>query len=198
MKNIFELCENYTDSESFKEEIERYFKFTDKTYILDNIAHNPKNYEDWFEIFYSRSNEARETKKQIRLIDIKDVEDIKGSLSRLLESYRYNTGLNFISGISRLILNDYDNQDGKMRLESAFQDISNYDEKMKLEILDMTLNLKHLFDEDNIMELSKLLCENYPEHTINIYEKLKDSYSLNINLEDSLKKLKNIGGWISW
>lgn len=197
IKNIYELCENFTDGETFKNEIEKYFKFTDKSYILDSIAQNPRDYIIWFDIFYNTVSGTYDINKKRRLIDKKEVEDIKGSISRLLESYRYNTGLNFISGIVRLILDDYENQDGKTRLESAFQQIVDYDQESKLSILDMTLKLKYLFSEKATIELSKLLCEYYPDKVIKIYDEFNDSYSLGITLEDSLNKLKSIGVWFS-
>lgn len=197
IKNILELCENFTDGETFKSEIEKYFKMTDKSLILDGIAQNPKDYELWFDMFFDTINGSNNSIKKKRLIDKKEVEDIKSSISRLLESYRYNTGFNYISGICRLILDDYENQDGRNRLELAFQQLMEYDEESKINILNNTLTLRHLFSENNTIELSKLLCEYYPGKSIKIYQELNDSHSLGITLEDSLNKLKSIGGLFS-
>lgn len=80
IKNVMELCENFKDSESFREELEKYFKFTETKYILDYIAHNPENYKNWFQVFYEANG---------RLIGKKEARDIKANLTRLLESYRY-------------------------------------------------------------------------------------------------------------
>lgn len=197
IKNILELCEGFTDGETFKNDIEKYFKFTDKTIILESIAQQPLDYSSWFDIFYDTVKGTNDSTISKKLIDREAVEDIRGSINRLLESYRYNTGLNFISGICRLILNDYENQDGKKRLESAFQELMEYDDDSKIDILNNTLKLKSLLSEDNTIILSELLCEHYPDQPIRIYKELNDSHSLGITLEDSLNKLINIGGLFS-
>lgn len=41
LKTISDLCINLKDSDEFKGAIEAYFKFTETTFILDNIIHQP-------------------------------------------------------------------------------------------------------------------------------------------------------------
>ncbi|MGQ9855276.1 MAG: RecQ family ATP-dependent DNA helicase [Fervidobacterium sp.] len=190
IKNILELCENFRDSESFKEELENYFRFTETSYLLDHISHNPTNYKSWFQVFYK-------PKARNELIDKTDAENIKGSLSRLLENYRYNTGLNFVSGMIRLMINDFDNQDGRNRLESALEQIETYDEKVKSDIFEETLKLKRLFKNNKSrIELSKVLLYISPNQVERVYKELNDYYSLNLILKKSVGKLRRIGGLI--
>ena len=117
-----------------------------------------------------------------------------GSISRLLESYRYNTGLNYVSGMVRFLLNDFDNRDGRLRLESALKQISRYDEIEKVEILEKTLEICKESNIENKEDLSQLLCTYYPNMKIFIYGSLKDNYSLLLIIEESNKRLQKIGG----
>ncbi len=184
IKNVMELCENFKDSDSFREELERYFRFTETSYILDHIAQNPTDYEVWFQVFYKPNGE---------FINKNDAEEIKGSLTRLLESYRYNTGLNFISGMIRLMLNDFENQDGRPRMESALEQIKTYDEKVQRAIFQRILKLKDLFkDEYSKVELSKILLSILPTEVERVYKELGDYYSLSIILEEQLNRLKRM------
>ena len=181
IKTIADLCNNYKDSETFKSAIESYFKFDDDTYLLDDIAENPMQYEKWFEIFENEDGD----------IDKNKIQDIKGILGRFLESYRYNTGLNFISGIIRLLEDKYDDIDGEERLKNAFSKISSYDEIAKQEILDFSLKVGNQLNEKNKKNLSKILCENYQD-LLSIHEALEDEYSLMLILEKETNKLKEI------
>lgn len=179
IKTISDLCRTSEDGELFKKAIENHFKFDDDTYILDYVAENPTDYNRWFEAI--RNSKGEFNKEQIKAL--------KGTLGRFLESYRYNTGLNYISGIIRLILDDYDNMDGKQRLEDAFKSIRNYDENIKNEILIFSLDAGKLMDIKNRTYLSMLLCDNF-DNTLEIYESLKDDYSLGVIIEENNKKLE--------
>lgn len=197
IKNILELCDGYTDPDTFKEEIERYFRFSERSYLLDHIAQNPKDFASWIQVFYEVEEKEDKYGKLIeykRFVSKKELENIKGSISRLLESYRYNTGLNYVSGMVRFLLNDFDNRDGRLRLESALKQISRYDEIEKVEILEKTLEICKESNIENKEDLSQLLCTYYPNMKIFIYGSLKDNYSLLLIIEESNKRLQKIGG----
>ena len=187
MKTISQLCNEFKDGSEFKYAIERHFKFDDDTYILDNIAEKPTEYKKWFEII----------KNERGMIDKNKSENLKRSLGRFLESYRYNTGLNYISGIVRLILDDYNDLDGRQRLESAFKQIQSYEEKEKNEILEFSLHVGSELSDKNKLYLSELLCANYPDK-LKIYEGLGDEYSLMQIVDETNCKLKNIARMIKW
>lgn len=185
IKNISDTCRNFTDGESFKKVIENHFKFDDDTYLLDYIAENPTEYHNWFDILTPK----KETQSKIH------IENIKGTLGRFLESYRYNTGLNFISGITRLICDEFTNVDGKQRFESAFNQICEYDDYSRNEILDFCLKIGDSLAKENKMHLSKILCDNYKDK-LKIHEALEDNHSLKLMIEENNERLKNILGRI--
>ena len=75
----------------------------------------------------------------------------------------------------RFLLNEFDNRDGKPRLESALKQISTYDEKEKVKILEKTLEICKESKNENKEDLSHLLCTYYPTKKISIYDSLKDN-----------------------
>lgn len=185
IKNISDKCRNFTDGESFKKEIENYFKFDDDTYLLDYIAENPTEYHKWFEILTPKNKMPSDNY----------IESTKGTLARFLESYRYNTGLNFISGIVRLMSDDFVNVDGKQRFESAFNQINEYDDYTRNEILDFCLKIGNSLSMESKVHLSKILCDNY-KNKLKIHESLKDDYSLGLIIEENSERLKKVHGRI--
>lgn len=142
LKTLRDWCSEFVNnenfgSEDFKRRIDSYFVFSDTTFILQDIGENPTKYKNWFEAFYifEETNEIDENglkrKYKIHIPDIIDsqskmeeYEKLRDNISRFLESYRNNVGLNFLSGFVRLVLNDYEDTDGKERFESALESIS--------------------------------------------------------------------------
>ncbi|NBI06106.1 DEAD/DEAH box helicase [Senegalia massiliensis] len=195
IKNILELCDGYSDPSTFKEGIEKFFRFSEKSYLLDHIAQNPTDIESWFRIFYENGENIEEELEENKVILEKNkLQEIQGSLSRLLESYRYNTGLNYISGIVRFLLDEFDNQDGKYRLESALGQIDKYKKDEKQKILKRTLKIGKIAKKENKEDLSELLCEYYPNNIIDIYESLEDNFSLLKVIKNSKERIQKIGG----
>lgn len=197
LKGLRELCVNYDEENSnspeiFKKKLIAYFEINEVTIILQHIADNPTEYLKWFEVFHRRMRKADNTVTDLGIIDKKGFEDLKEKLKRFLESYRDNTGLNFISGFVRLYLNDYENSDGRIRFESALQQIKKYDEKNQKDILQELLPLKKLtFSQKNLLSESilKNLSSDYAEW---IYEMQGDNTSLNCILQKNLKKLTEV------
>lgn len=187
IKTISDTCRDFKDGETFKTAIENHFKFDDDTYLLDYIAENPMECNKWFDILTPKLKDETTINDYIK--------SIKGTLGRFLESYRYNTGLNFISGIIRLMSDEFNNVDGKQRLESAFNQISEYDDYTRNEILEFCLKIGNSLNIENKINLSKILCENY-EDKLRIHESLKDEHSLKLIINDMNKKLNVIYGRI--
>lgn len=273
IKNILELCDEYSEPDIFKARIESYFKFTEKTYMLDYIAQNPMDFINWFQIFYEeydtieneednitdheddediefeddeviefeydeyiqyenedelgydkdyiidfRENlrgefrikdkeilseniefeDEKTLKKVIKFVNKKDLQEIRGSVTRLLESYRYNTGLNFISGMVRLLLGEFENQDGRYRLDLAFKQIIKLDDNQKVEILENTLEIGKEGNGQAKESLSEFLLLYYPNQKIKVYNSLQDNYSLMKILGESNKTLQKVGGLFKW
>lgn len=121
LKNIYEACKNFEkvgfakQKIEFKKKLENYFKFNESSFILQHIAENSLEVEKWFEVFYVLETSNQSQIRIDKLIDKEELKKLQDNLSRFLESYADNIGLNFISGLVRLLNNDFDNSDGKKR-----------------------------------------------------------------------------------
>lgn len=189
IKNIIDLCNNYKDGDKFKAEIERYFKFSDKQFLLDEIAHNPTSVNNWLSVFFDDSLKGTDA-----LIDNQKVLDLDSTLARLLESYRYNEGLNWIVGLVKIIIGDYNHVNGKSRLISSFDRVRQYNYNDRETVIDNTLKIaKYYLDDSKKTILSETLCDFFPEHVVKINAVLNDEYSLRIGLEQGVNRLKSIG-----
>ncbi len=198
LKGIAELCRDYDESnpdessKTFKKNLVAYFEINDVTIILQHIADNPDDFQKWFEVFYKKMRKADNTVQHLGRIDKEEFTILKFKLQRFLESYRDNTGLNLISGFLRLVLGEYDDQDGKPRLESALKQINLYEKEIQFEILKNLFEARKLDKEQrNALSNSILNClsEDFADL---IYENLGDSRSLNLLLQKPLAKLKQL------
>lgn len=128
LKNIYENCDDFTSgkitNEEFKQRLENYFKFSEASYLLQHIAENPSDFFKWFEVFY----QLEDNEISNELINWEQRQSLLANLSRFLESYEYNTGLDFVSGVLRLLIDDFDNADGKVRFESSFKKILKFEQ----------------------------------------------------------------------
>lgn len=180
LKTLSDWCSEFVDSESFKERIDSYFIFSETTFVLQHIAENTKDYEKWFEVLLSNNQFPNTT----------EFAKLKDSISRFLESYRNNLGLNFISGFVRLALNEFDDSDGKERFESALSTVK-HTFKMD-EQLDVVYRLKIIgknLTEVQKVKLSKSISIYYPE----LLEELAEYYDLAYLLNDIyITKLQEI------
>lgn len=194
LKNIYENCCVFANGEitsvEFKTRLENYFKFSRSSYILQHIAENPKDFEKWFEVFYQIDKSVVSNK----FIDRRQQESLRDNLSRFLESYMDNTGLYLISGLSRLLLDDFDNADGRERFETAIEQIKNYEVNDKGLIIKQILKIGQELNGTNKYHLAKSLYKfiNNQEFLLRIYKSLGDSFSIRTFLEQANKRLKTI------
>lgn len=193
LKTLKELCDNFekNGSENFKRTIDNYFRITDTTFIFQHISENPRDFKRWFEVFYiGRDLVKQEEGVYIpEIIDIKnkqqEFERLRDSLSRFLESYKDNVGLNTISGLIRLSLNDYENQDGKSRFENALAYIkTTFPQTDQLEIIKYLKEFGNFLSENNKENLCFSIVKFYP----NLLEELADYYGLFYLLDDTISK----------
>ena len=122
-----------------------------------------------------------------------EFEKLKDSISRFLESYRNNVGLNFVSGFVRLALNEYEDSDGKERFESALSSIKEtFTQEQQKDFLNRLKVLgKHLTEEQK-MELSQSISRYYPEMLEELAEYYDLAYLLNDVYTEKLKELKKL------
>ena len=190
LKSLLDACDNFKNSDDFKEHINQHFAINDESALLGIVAENPLNYELWFTIFDSKPEWAGSTER---------LAGIKAVLNRLFESNRYNIGLNFISGLIMLILGDFHAVDGRDRMSQALAD-------MKMHIPDITPVLykmfegmkPYAFDPSQNDLLGEILIEHYPEQAELIYENLQDTSSLTLLLKFAASRIRSIGGSLEW
>jgi ATP-dependent DNA helicase RecQ len=183
LKTLSDWCSQFEDSESFKSRIDSYFIFTETTFILQHIAENPKEYEKWFDVLTTNSQFPNET----------ELKKLKDSISRFLESYRNNLGLNFLSGFVRLALNEYQDSDGKERFESAIDTIKRTFAIEDQEILmEKLIFLGRNLNDDLKMELCQSISKFYPEKLEQLAEYYDLAYLLNDVYSQKLSELKKL------
>jgi ATP-dependent DNA helicase RecQ len=189
IKTVYDQCKkNESNPGALKQFMESYFKFSEESYVFDHIAENPRDYANWFTAFYDIKGS---------MISNEKLGEITASLRRFLESFRNNTGLNFISGITHLLTDDYENDDGRTRFEMAIKSLNAYEESQRQEILNNIFRLSSYMNDKNKENLSEVLINEFPDKTLDIYHHVKDNYSLNHVLNQSIKKIRKIRGGIS-
>ena len=200
LKTIYENCCEFSEGnipkEEFKARLENYFKFTQSSYILQHIADKPKDFERWFNVFYQiDENQNRVTDE---FLSSRQRQALRDNLSRFLESYMYNPGLDLISGLLRLWLGDYENVDGRQRLESSLRVIQHFQEEEIDFILSQILKIgKELTNKNkNSLAESLFLFFNDELFLHKIQEELKDTFSMVAIVENANKRLESINNKI--
>lgn len=194
LKNIYENCSDLTSKKItgaiFKERIENYFKFTETTNLLQHVAEYPKAFNNWFDVFYQISNNKQTT----QLITNKEQEALKDNLSRILESYMYSPGLDIISGLTRLMLDDYENLDGRQRFEGSLEFIKKVNKEEQNLIIDKILKIGTTLDSKNKNLMSESMCKyfNTPDILIKMAKSLGDTTSYINYIKSCNTRLKSI------
>lgn len=183
LKTLSDWCTQFEDSESFKSRIDSYFIFTETTFILQHIAENPKEFEKWFDVLTTNNQFPNE-------VEFKKLRD---SISRFLESYRNNLGLNFLSGFVRLALNEYQDSDGKERFESALETIKQtFSKSEQDDFLNRLMILGKSLNEEQKMELCQSISKFFPEKLEQLAEYYDLAYLLNDVYAQKLTELKKL------
>ena len=209
LKTLSDWCIDFNNSETFKQRIDNYFRVTETTSILQHIAEHPIEYKKWFDALYllEETNEKDENglklKTQVYIPQIEDTirrkkeyEKLRDSISRFLESYRNNIGLDFLSGFVRLALNEYENTDGKQRLESTLgvikHDNQTFSEDNQTDFFGRLKELGTYLTEEQKEKLCDSIVKYHPE----MLEELADYYDLPSLLcgmyEEGLNRIKQI------
>ena len=182
-KNILDWC-LLEDDERFRKNIENYFKHSDITILLDIISDNPYKYSLWFDLLFYEED------SQLKPIDKNKAVDILGSLTRYIESYQNNVGLNYLYSMLKLYLNELEESD-LSRLKNAFAKINVSNEKE--EILKNTMLFAKVFEDKRKDELSKYILAYCDIDAKDVFKVLEDRYSLLVALTNANQKLGKIG-----
>ena len=202
LKTLSDWCGQFQElgNERFKQRIDNYFRFTDTTFIFQYIGENPLNSLKWFDVFYrvDRDSEQNEIKFHIPEIADKSIrklefERLRDSLSRFLESYRNNTGLDFVSGIIRLFLGEYEDPDGRKRFESALREIKNsfFGDEQEI-IVNKLVSIGNHMPENSKENLCSSLMEIFPNRAEQLAGQLGLFYLLDDLITTRLQQLKSI------
>lgn len=195
LKNIYENCDDYISKkvtkEEFKQRLENYFKFSEASYLLQHIAENPTHFYRWFEVFYQINN----NKISNEIINWEQRQSLLANLSRFLESYEYNTGLDFISGVLRLLIDDFGNADGKDRFETSFKRIMKYEQEDFDFIFEKLLEIGSIMSRGSKNDLAVSLLTFFPDNPQilkKIQKKLGDEYTTGILLSGLTTRITKI------
>jgi ATP-dependent DNA helicase RecQ len=113
-------------------------------------------------------------------------ENLRDGISRFLEGYANNTGLNFLSGLVRLFIDEYMDSDGIDRFENALEGVkTKFNKGQQEDIINRLLELGLTLDEANKVNLCKSICELYPEKL----EYVAGYYDLDYLLQDRYEKM---------
>ena len=183
LKTLSDWCTEFEDSETFKQRIDSYFIFSETTFVLQHIAENPIDYEKWFEVLTTNNQFPNKI----------EFEKLKDSISRFLEGYRNNIGLNFLSGFIRLSLDEYKDSDGKTRFESALSSIkTTFNNKQQNDFLNRLKVIgKHLSEEQKV-ELCQSISKYYPHMLEELADYYDLAYLLNEVYSQKLNELKKL------
>jgi ATP-dependent DNA helicase RecQ len=194
LKTVYEHCgdlasKSITNAE-FKNRLEGYFKFNESTHLLNHLAENHTNLGRWLDLFFEE--EAAMNSREI--ISDDQIITIKEQLSRFLESYKDNICLNYLSGIMRLIDDQFDDTDGERRMALSLDKLRGKD-TIEIEILLRdTLELEPLFSMESKTRFSRLFYSKYPGEIYLrlINDRFADPYSSRMLIEPLVNQLDDV------
>jgi len=141
---------------------------------IDKIVNDLEEYSNWFKLF-----------------DVYDGEELKMMLARYLETDDNILSLNYISGILRLKLNEFDNADGKRRLLLAMNQIKYFKEQEIDDIIKLTL--EKLTDYEKEIYVNTIL-EWDEEYAYKLYRYIQNDSIYAKLIIDLANKVISIGG----
>ncbi len=169
MKTLYEQCEQYIDSNQFMTYISNYFS-NDPIYV--RLIDKNVSLKEWIEALKTHP------------------EKTKARIARLLESYDKIVPLNYVSGITRLRLDDFDNPDGKRRLNLALEEICKFSQTNRNYLLNETLSLLSKKHQEIFIECWLNYCN---EDASYIYENTNSPVCENYLIIDFVNELIKIG-----
>lgn len=194
LKTVYEHCSDLSlgeiDEKEFKDRLEGYFKFNESSQLLKHLAENNADIDNWLDVLFEEDDEGEGK----RIISNDKLSIIRDQLSRFLESYKDNICLNYLSGVIRLINDQFDDADGERRMSSTLERLKSYDDHDIKKLLRNTLRLKPLFSLESQTRFARLFHDKFPkeEHLLLINEKFGDPYSYSTLLEPIVSQLSTV------
>ncbi|MFU0832441.1 MAG: hypothetical protein ACFWUC_05810 [Oscillospiraceae bacterium] len=179
IKTIYDNCvANYNNPTEFVKTIENYFAVDEPSSAYSLMLNNSEQVAACFSLLKKWGSET-----------------MKQRIARDLESYENHMGLNFLSGLARLHLNEFDDPDGRPRLKRALNYLKirrDIGDAKKKEILVNMFRACQDWDMWERNTLAELVIQNFPEQLEVVYRELKDEYSgseLVLQFADKIQKV---------
>lgn len=169
MKTLYEQCEYFTTSDTFMSYIANYFS-NDPIYM--RLVDRNVKLKEWIDALKTHP------------------EKTKARIARLLESYDKIDALNYVSGITRLRLDEFDSTDGKRRLELALESISKYSTDKRTYLFDKTITLLNKTQKDLFIECWLIYCK---DDVFDIYQKTNSQVCENYLIINFTNEIIKIG-----
>lgn len=203
LKTVYEQCSDLAadkiSEEDFKSRLEGYFKFNESSQLLAHLAEHPDDTSAWLSVFFEEEPVA----ELPVIISPAKLATLKEQLSRFLESYKDNICLDYLSGIIRLTIDDFDDADGERRMAASLERLKQQGGQLVESLIRQTLLLKPLFSVDAQCRFARLIHEKFPESAFLelINAEFEDPYSyrqLLTPLLARLGKLTTVYKGIEW
>lgn len=186
LKTLADWCSDYQDSASFKRRLDSYFTFNESTFILQHVAEHSHDYSQWFAAFYSNK----------KFITKPEVKKLRDRLSRFLESYHNSPGLNFISGMVRALLGEFEDTDGRARFESAIAAVAEANKESLADNGFVTGILPFLKDaglsSEMLTEVCTIILRHFPALTVSMAEDLDMPWLYNDIIKKNIAQLRKL------
>lgn len=189
MKNVFDLCREYPalGQEAFRDKLENFFTINTSTILLRQfIETGMDRIADWPGLLEPLAPTGRLATGDRR----RHLEELRGMITRLLESYESNIALDSISAAVRLLLDQYDDPDGSGRLMRQLQRVrSSADATERL--VEFIIDVGQRAGPATRERLSRDLLETLPGRAIAllVHSRLGDEYSAHRYMNDLLPPL---------
>jgi len=194
LKTVYEQCSELAsgtiDGVEFKSRLEGYFKFNESSQLLHHLAENSADTSIWLSVFFENVDEI----ERRQIVNEDKISTLKEQLSRFLESYKDNVCLNYLSGVIRLMFDQFDDADGERRMASSLDRLVHHDRKNVEILIKETLKLKPRFSIEAQCRFAKLIHEKFPEtHILEMINTgFSDPYSYHQLLGPLASRLENI------
>ena len=194
-KNVYEQCvavagKDASAEAKFKAKLEGYFRHDKSSQRLLHLAENFEDISLWLSIFRKATKEDGTPE----LISAVELTTLSAQISRFLESYKDNPCLDYLSGVTRLAADQFDDTDGEIRMSSAFDKLMSSRKASALILVRETLALKDFLSEESRSRYARLVHAKFGDLTLleEINEEFKDSFSYHTLLSPLADRLERL------
>ena len=194
-KNVYEQCagvagKGASEEAGFKAKLEGYFRHDKSSQRLLHLAENSADTSLWLSVFHKETKEDGSTD----LISTEEVTTLSAQISRFLESYKDNPCLDYLSGVTRLTTDQFDDTDGEIRMSSAIDKLMALSKENALNLVRETLALKDFFSEESRGHYARLVHDKFEDLTLleEINAEFKDSFSYHTLLSPLASRLERL------